>query len=106
MKLSKEQAKVLDRQIRLFGFDLQKKLLQARVLVSPLNPTNVEFAKNIILTGLAVDFFDSELVSQKDTSEDFLLSAEDIGKKVQFLETFQMGPGLLWFREKMSSSHF
>jgi ubiquitin-like 1-activating enzyme E1 A len=50
--LTAEEAKIYDRQLRVWGVDAQKKMLNARVLVVGLRGLATEIAKNLILAGI------------------------------------------------------
>lgn len=72
--------------IRIINF---KRLLNSKVLLINLTSANTELAKNLVLSGLSLDFYDknlnsntAKLVEANDTKNNFYLNFNDIGKEV------------------------
>ncbi|ESO13134.1 hypothetical protein HELRODRAFT_184875 [Helobdella robusta] len=79
-KISEDEAKIYDRQIRLWGLEAQKRLRSARVLVIGLGGLGAEIAKNIILAGVdLVTFLDDKKVEDKDFKSQFFIRREHLG---------------------------
>ncbi|VVC43683.1 THIF-type NAD/FAD binding fold [Cinara cedri] len=73
-KLSKDELKVYDRQIRLWGHDGQKKLSSWNVLLIGLQGLGAEIAKNLILCGVhSITLKDPSDVSILDRCSQFLI---------------------------------
>ncbi len=51
-ELSEKEAKLYDRQIRLWGVDVQKNMSKSRILVSGFTGLSVEVCKNLVLSGI------------------------------------------------------
>ncbi|KAL8273338.1 hypothetical protein Esti_002742 [Eimeria stiedai] len=64
--------KVLDRQIRLWGLEAQKKLLEARVLVVGLSAVNVEASKDLALAGVSQTLCDGRPWNEEELRFNFL----------------------------------
>lgn len=79
--LTQEQLKIYDRQ-RFIGLDVQKKLVDSNILLSPLNGVMSELAKNLILTGCNLTLFDTKTIDEEDVETNFLFCPDDIGKNV------------------------
>ncbi|KAL5033448.1 hypothetical protein BDV3_000431 [Batrachochytrium dendrobatidis] len=80
-KLTVEEAKLYDRQIRLWGMEAQQRMRNARILVVGCTGLSNEVLKNIVLAGVgAVTIADSEVVQAKDLGSQFFLRDADIGK--------------------------
>ncbi|KAH7816151.1 putative Ubiquitin-like modifier-activating enzyme 1 C (Uba1C) [Monocercomonoides exilis] len=70
-----------DRQIHTFGLDAMKKISHSSVIISGMNGTGVEIAKNVILSGVrVVAIHDTSLTQLTDLSSQFYLSESDVGK--------------------------
>ncbi|KAJ1614380.1 hypothetical protein OIY81_445 [Cryptosporidium canis] len=79
--LSEDEVAIYDRQIRLWGSQAQKKLMNSELLVLGLSPINFELIKNIVLAGIKVAVWDNTITRICDLTCNFLLEDEDIGKK-------------------------
>ncbi|CAH0515246.1 unnamed protein product [Peronospora belbahrii] len=77
---SAAEAAVYDRQMRLWGVEAQKRLQNARVLVSGLSTLGSELVKNLVLAGMGVTLHDTEPVTQTAVDSQLFLSKEDLGK--------------------------
>lgn len=82
-QLTEEQARLYDRQIRLWGVESQRLLQQARVLVAHLSGVAAEVVKNIVLSGVgAVHILDPRAVAPRDLCANFLLPADSVGQNI------------------------
>ncbi|XP_027839917.1 SUMO-activating enzyme subunit 1 [Aphis gossypii] len=73
-EMSKEERKVYDRQIRLWGYDGQKKLREIKVLLIGMQGLGAEIAKNLILSGVnSITLKDHTEVSILDCCSQFLI---------------------------------
>ncbi|KAJ1613708.1 hypothetical protein OJ253_28 [Cryptosporidium canis] len=79
--LSEDEVAIYDRQIRLWGSQAQKKLMNSELLVLGLSPINFELIKNIVLAGIKVAVWDNTTTHICDLTCNFLLEDEDVGKK-------------------------
>jgi len=80
--LSKEEAAIYDRQIRLWGVEAQQRLRKARVLVAGACGLGNEIVKNILLAGIKhLTLLDHRDVTQEQVSGQFLASHDSIGQK-------------------------
>ncbi|KAL8439469.1 hypothetical protein Efla_004668 [Eimeria flavescens] len=70
--LPSDAQKVLDRQIRLWGLEAQRKLLQARVLVVGLSAINVEASKDLALAGVSQTLCDGRPWNPEEMRFNFL----------------------------------
>jgi ubiquitin-like 1-activating enzyme E1 A len=76
--LSAEDEKLYDRQIRVWGFEGQRRLQDARILVSKLTGSSAEISKNLVLAGVAsLHVHDSSLANWRNLSANFLASEND-----------------------------
>ncbi|XP_050422077.1 SUMO-activating enzyme subunit 1 [Adelges cooleyi] len=74
VQLTADERKVYDRQIRLWGYDAQKKLRTSKVLLIGLQGLGAEIAKNLILSGIhSITLKDHTDVSILDTCSQFLI---------------------------------
>ncbi|EAR95045.1 ThiF family protein (macronuclear) [Tetrahymena thermophila SB210] len=78
-EISNEELQVYDRQ-RFIGVEVQKRLLNAKVFITPANGVNTELAKNLILCGTNISIADNEIVNQDDVETNFLIAPHDLGK--------------------------
>nr|BAH71890.1 ACYPI002408 [Acyrthosiphon pisum] len=73
-EMSKDERKVYDRQIRLWGFDGQNKLRATKVLLIGMQGLGAEIAKNLILSGVnSITLKDHTEVSILDRCSQFLI---------------------------------
>ncbi|CAI5725611.1 unnamed protein product [Peronospora destructor] len=77
---SAAEAAVYDRQMRLWGVEAQKRLQNARVLVSGLSTLGLELVKNLVLAGMGVTLHDTQPATQTAVDSQFFLFEEDLGK--------------------------
>ncbi|CAI4226887.1 unnamed protein product [Auanema sp. JU1783] len=79
--LSKDEAQIYDRQIRLWGFEAQEKLRTSSILVCGLSGLGAEVVKNLMLCGIKdITLLDEKSVKAEDYDSNFLLSPDSIGK--------------------------
>ena len=79
--LSATEAKLYDRQLRLWGISAQAALMQSKVAVVQLTAMHVECLKNTILAGVGqVTIIDPDPVTAYDLGFNYFLREEDIGK--------------------------
>ena len=72
-----------DRQIRLWGFEAQKHIREANILLVNVKALGNEIAKNLILAGInSLTILDNGLVTEDDLGAQFSLSEDDVGKVV------------------------
>ena len=82
-RLSEAQLQQYDRQ-RFLGLEVQKKLVQSRVLLHPVDAVICELAKNLVLTGINLALFHDSTsttatVAPSDIADNFLFSSPDLG---------------------------
>lgn len=78
-KITEDEAKVYDRQIRLWGLDAQKRLRGASVLIVGMGGLGAEVAKNIILVGVqSVHLMDVHETTKDDLQSQFFLRRENL----------------------------
>ncbi|XP_030855037.1 SUMO-activating enzyme subunit 1-like [Strongylocentrotus purpuratus] len=83
LQITEEEAELYDRQIRLWGFDAQKRLRASSLLLVGLGGLGAEVCKNIVLVGVkSITLMDSHSVTRNDASSQFLAAREDLGKKI------------------------
>eukprot|EP01114_Cavostelium_apophysatum_P024210 TRINITY_DN9414_c0_g1_i1.p1 TRINITY_DN9414_c0_g1~~TRINITY_DN9414_c0_g1_i1.p1 ORF type:complete len:320 (-),score=73.48 TRINITY_DN9414_c0_g1_i1:22-981(-) len=79
--LTEDEAKLYDRQIRLWGLDAQRRMRDAKVLLIGIKGLNSEVCKNIVLAGVnSVTILDGEQVSELDLGAQIFLEGGDVGK--------------------------
>ncbi|KAL7675539.1 hypothetical protein ACOME3_001807 [Neoechinorhynchus agilis] len=72
MLLSKEEAQLYDRQIRIWGFDAQKRIKSTNVLIIGVNALSVEISKNLVLAGIkTLTLLDDTLINEQDIQRIF-----------------------------------
>ena len=90
-----------DRQLRLWGADGQKRLMQARILLLYASPSGVETLKNLVLPGVGeICILDNNLVTDGDCNNNFFVSTKDKGKpraKVVLDYLLEMNPDVKGF---------
>lgn len=79
--LTPEETEIYDRQIRVWGFQMQQKLSSSSLLIYNADSINAEIAKNCILSGLNIKVFDSSLVDESDLSVNLFITSTDVGKQ-------------------------
>ncbi|KAK1936903.1 hypothetical protein X943_003628 [Babesia divergens] len=83
--LSHQEEQLYDRQIRLWGVEVQQRIMNARVLFLGKNGIQEEAIKNLVLTGMNVTLANSGIVSEADVSSSYFLQMSDIGKNVSLV---------------------
>ncbi|CAB3398147.1 unnamed protein product [Caenorhabditis bovis] len=77
-KISKDEAAVYDRQIRLWGIEAQNKLRKSSVLVCGISQCGSEFVKNITLAGVQrLVLMDDKSITEDDIGHNFLLRLDE-----------------------------
>lgn len=80
VQLTEDEAKLYDRQIRLWGIDSQRSLRSAKILIISMNGLGAEVAKNIILSGVkSVTFMDNVIATEAESFSQFLIPCDKIG---------------------------
>ncbi|KAI8377382.1 SUMO-1 activating enzyme subunit 1, isoform CRA_b [Blakeslea trispora] len=78
--ISKDEAAIYDRQIRLWGLDAQQRISKANVLVAGIRALSNEVCKNIALAGVAsITLLDHEVVTELDLGAQFLIQQSLVG---------------------------
>lgn len=81
--LSKEEAELYDRQIRLWGHDSQQRITNAKILVLGFGGLASEIAKNMVLAGInTMTIVDWKKAEEIDLSAHLFLSQDSIGTNV------------------------
>ncbi|XP_018332792.1 SUMO-activating enzyme subunit 1 [Agrilus planipennis] len=81
--LSKAEAELYDRQIRLWGIESQEKLRAANILLIGVQGLGSEIAKNILLCGInSLTILDDATVTEEKITKNFLLDRNSIGKNM------------------------
>ncbi|KAI8975986.1 sumo-activating enzyme subunit 1 [Pilobolus umbonatus] len=79
--LSKDEAAIYDRQIRLWGIDAQQRIGQAHILIGGMRALTDEVCKNLALAGVAsLTLIDHTTIVYEDLGAQFFLRESDIGK--------------------------
>lgn len=71
--------KIFDRQIRLWGIEIQQRLMSSTVLFAGKNVILEETAKNCLLTGMNIKFLNCQLVDDIDCKFSFFVKPQDLG---------------------------
>ncbi|KAI9486002.1 MAG: SUMO-activating enzyme subunit 1 [Benjaminiella poitrasii] len=80
-ELSKDEAAIYDRQIRLWGFDAQQRIGKADILIAGMRALSDEVCKNLALAGVAsITLLDHEIVTEVDLGAQFFLTKDNIGQ--------------------------
>ncbi|GAN10669.1 SUMO-activating enzyme subunit 1 isoform X2 [Mucor ambiguus] len=80
-EISKDEAAIYDRQIRLWGLDAQQRIGKASILVAGMRALSDEVCKNIALAGVAsVTLLDHETVTEFDLGAQFFLTEASVGQ--------------------------
>ncbi|OQV16321.1 putative SUMO-activating enzyme subunit 1 [Hypsibius exemplaris] len=70
-----------DRQIRLWGWEAQQRLMRSRLLMYGMNGVGAEVLKNLMLGGIKeITIVDDALVQEADLSTNFFVRREDFGQ--------------------------
>jgi ubiquitin-like 1-activating enzyme E1 A len=80
--LSADEAKLYDRQIRLWGVEAQKRMKGARILICGFRSLSAEICKNLVLAGFSVVVQDSACVLPEDLGSHIFLNSDSIGLNV------------------------
>ena len=81
--IDEDEAKLYDRQIRLWGVEAQNRMKNSKVLLVGLRGLNTEVCKNIVLSGIdTAHILDPLPVDIADLSANFFLTPEDVGSNV------------------------
>uniref|UniRef100_A0A0N4ZS07 ThiF domain-containing protein n=1 Tax=Parastrongyloides trichosuri TaxID=131310 RepID=A0A0N4ZS07_PARTI len=76
--ISKDEAELYDRQIRLWGLDAQNRLRNASVLIIGLTGLGAEVAKTLLLCGIkSICLYDNGLVQEHERISNFFLDFEN-----------------------------
>ncbi|KAJ3023581.1 SUMO-activating enzyme subunit 1 [Thoreauomyces humboldtii] len=79
--ITKDEADLYDRQIRLWGMEAQQRMRQAKILVAGVSGLSNEICKNLVLSGVgAITILDAGIVDEKDLGAQFFLRKSDVGK--------------------------
>jgi ubiquitin-like 1-activating enzyme E1 A len=79
--ISEDEAALYDRQIRLWGVEAQKKLINSKILIINMNGLAAEIAKNLVLSGInCLTLLDSTDVTEADLKLNFLLPHTSVGE--------------------------
>ncbi|KAK5211795.1 E1 ubiquitin-activating protein aos1 [Exophiala xenobiotica] len=79
--ISTDEIALYDRQIRLWGMQVQEKLRQANLLLIGIRGLGAEIAKNLVLAGIGtLTILDHEMVAEEDLGTQFFLNQTQIGQ--------------------------
>ncbi|KAI8640063.1 hypothetical protein BD408DRAFT_476878 [Parasitella parasitica] len=80
-EISKDEAAIYDRQIRLWGLDAQQRIGKASILIAGMRALSDEVCKNIALAGVAsITLLDHGTVTEFDLGAQFFLTEDSIGQ--------------------------
>ncbi|CDW55986.1 SUMO activating enzyme subunit 1 [Trichuris trichiura] len=80
--LSKQEAVLYDRQIRIWGFKGQSRIMKSDVLLVGLGALGAESAKNLLLAGIRrLTLLDTAIVTEADVNQSILLTPDCVGKQ-------------------------
>jgi len=80
--LTADELKVYDRQVRVWGLEKQKRMLQSKILFLSLDGTNSEVLKNCVLAGVgACTIVEDSIVTKENVESHFYLAPSHIGQK-------------------------
>jgi len=80
-QLNDEEAALYDRQIRLWGFDAQRRLRNSSILIVGGKALSNEVCKNLVLAGIgSLTIVDDEKVTPQDLGSQFLISEKNVGQ--------------------------
>ncbi|ORM40444.1 SUMO-activating enzyme subunit 1 [Babesia sp. Xinjiang] len=77
--LSNHEALLYDRQIRLWGIEAQRKMMDASIMFLGKNGIQEEAIKNLLLAGMNVTLANDLLVTEQDVKHSFFLMESDVG---------------------------
>lgn len=79
--ISADEIALYDRQIRLWGMQVQEKLRQANVLLVGIKGLGSEVAKNLVLAGIGtLTVLDNEVVTEEDLGTQFFVNETQVGQ--------------------------
>lgn len=79
--LTKEDAELYDRQIRIWGLNSQQRLRNSKILIVGVNSLSSEVIKNLILAGIgSLTILDDRIVTEDNVNDIFFLRKTDVGK--------------------------
>jgi len=79
--LTADEAKLYDRQIRLWGVEAQRRMRDSKVLLVGFRSLNAEVCKNLVLAGINhVSIMDNQTVELQDLGAHIFLEPQHIGK--------------------------
>jgi ubiquitin-like 1-activating enzyme E1 A len=82
--ITEDEAALYDRQIRLWGIDAQKRLINSRVCLINMQGLGAEIAKNLVLSGInSLHIIDSNVVTEDDFNSNFLIDRKLLGENVR-----------------------
>ncbi|KAI8094017.1 hypothetical protein BDF21DRAFT_448309 [Thamnidium elegans] len=80
-EITKDEAAIYDRQIRLWGLDAQQRIGKADILIAGVRGLSDEVCKNLALAGVAsITLLDHEKVTEEDLGAQFFLTEKNIGQ--------------------------
>jgi len=80
-QITEDEAKLYDRQIRLWGLDAQKRLRSSRVCVLGMGGLGCEVVKNLVLSGIKeLRMVDGRKVTEQDATSQFFAPRDEVGK--------------------------
>ena len=80
-KITVEEVKLYDRQIRLWGMEAQQRMRNAKILTLGQNSLMNELLKNIVLAGINhITLLSNKIVTEQDLGNQFLLTENELGK--------------------------
>ena len=81
--ISEDEAALYDRQIRLWGVEAQKRLINSRVCLINIKGLACEVAKNLVLSGInSLTLIDENNVDEHDLKTNFLIERDSLGQNV------------------------
>jgi len=79
--LTDQEARLYDRQLRLWGVEAQQRLRQAKVLLFGFTGVQAEICKNLVLAGVcSVTINDIQVCNMNDMGVNFFLDESCLGK--------------------------
>ncbi|CAG8679048.1 5517_t:CDS:10, partial [Dentiscutata heterogama] len=79
--ISKDEAALYDRQIRLWGLEAQQRMRISSILISGMRGLSNEICKNLVLAGIgSITIIDHNVVTEEDLGTQFFVTEADIGK--------------------------
>ncbi|CAO0795415.1 unnamed protein product [Mucor circinelloides] len=80
-EISKDEAAIYDRQIRLWGLDAQQRIGKSSILIAGMRALSDEVCKNIALAGVAsITLLDHRTVTEFDLGSQFFLTEASVGQ--------------------------